>query len=276
MVHILQPQLRKTSEIRYHSDLAPGNRFVFVGRVIDPISRLYIVGREVKEVRPDQPEWLDDHRHNCPTFYVLIGGYPDLTGLAAEIVIEGQRFLAEAPAAIMLPTGFLHHHRLVSGSGWSFHVNVRHDYEESLMDDLVDGTREVEVRVDRLYRKAEEGSQTALGWESRDGSIPTSTCLGGATLWKFIDPDEFKDPGVRLHALQVPAGTQWCEAPHAHAGDEVNIVLSDHVEPLELEVASETGMVSVRSPVGLYHEAGSRHCSRRVAGRGLFLKFLRL
>ena len=71
---LITPQLRRTSEIPFHSDRAPGERFVFVGRVLDPVCHLYVVGRKVMEIPADQPEWLDDHRHNCPMFYVLSPG----------------------------------------------------------------------------------------------------------------------------------------------------------------------------------------------------------
>ena len=278
-MHIIQPQLRRTSEIRYHSDLAPGQRFVFVGRVADPISRLYIVGRKVEQVPAGQPEWLDDHRHNCPTFYVLVGRNRDLTGLAAEIVVEGRSFVAESPSAIMLPRGFLHHHRLIRGGGWSFHVNVRADYEESLLDD---GGQEmpggVEVRVDRLYRGAEPCSASALKWEIEDGAVSRGNGDRVPNLWKFIDPDEFDTPGVRLHAVQTSEGARerWTEAAHSHAGDEATILLSGEAEALEVEAASGTETAVARSPVSVYHPAGVPHRCRQVGGGGLALKFLRL
>src|SRR5262249_7978520 len=131
---VITPEVRKTSEIRFHSDAAPGRRFVLVGRTPDPRCPLYIVRRQVHAIPPNQPEWVCDHPPNCTTFYVLIGRNPDLTGLAAEIVVEGHVFAAESPSVVLLPTGFLHHHRLTAGGGWSFHVNVRPDYEESLLD----------------------------------------------------------------------------------------------------------------------------------------------
>ena len=278
-MYIIQPQLRSTSEIRYHSDLAPGQRFVFAGRVVDPICRLYIVGRKVEQVPADQPEWLDDHRHNCPTFYVLIGRNRDLTGLAAEIVIEGRSFVAESPSAIMLPKGFLHHHRLMRGGGWSFHVNVRADYEESLLDDGGNGApRDVEVRVDRLYRGAELFSPSALSWEVEDGAVSRGSGDSISKLWKFIDPREFDSPGVRLHALHTSehARGRWSEALHSHPGDEVTILLSHEAEPLEVEATSGTETAIARSPISVYHPAGVPHRCRHVGGDGLVLKFLRL
>jgi mannose-6-phosphate isomerase-like protein (cupin superfamily) len=289
-VRILQPQLRRTSEIRYHSDLAPGQRFVFVGRIVDPICRLYVVGRRVDRVPANQPEWLDDHRHNCPTFYVLIGQNPDLTGLTAEIVIEGRPFVAEAPSAIMLPAGFLHHHRLSAGSGWSFHVNVRPDYEESLMDLESDAMPHVgDVDVDRLYRRAERAAPSARRWEIEDGAIePDSANLPNGsdttpTLWTFIDPDQFLAPGIRLHAQQLSSRMRgWNEAMHRHSTDEVTVVLADGDEQLHLVVEATTGRATrakantVEAPASLYVPAGVEHRCRHLGGDGLALKFLRL
>jgi hypothetical protein len=277
-LRVLRPQLRRTSEVRYHSDVAPGRRFVFVGRVIDPVCRLYIVGREIDQVPTDQPEWLEDHRHNCPTFYVLIGRSQDLTGLSAEIVIEGHRFIAESPSAIMLPRAFMHRHRLIQGGGWSFHVNVRPDYEESLMDPAPgDSGRSARVRVESLYRSAEFGALAARRWETESGAIAAHQDDVVPALWTFIDPDQFEAPGVRLHAywLSAPTRGRWKEAVHRHASDEVTILLSDGPEPLTVEATSET-VTRAESPISLYVPAGVAHGYGHAGGAGLALKFLRL
>ena len=52
---LINPQPRKTSEVPYHSDAAPGKRFVFVARDLYPSSAVYIAGRKVNSVSPDQP-----------------------------------------------------------------------------------------------------------------------------------------------------------------------------------------------------------------------------
>lgn len=284
MILLLEPQERRTSEVRYHSDLAPGRRFVFTGRVIHPAARLYIVGRQVEHVPADQPEWLDDHRHNCPTFYVLIGRNADLTGLAGEIVIERRAFLAESPCAIMLPAGYLHHHRLTHGGGWSLHVNTRPDYEESLLEG--DHSRPRPVDLAQVYRPAEPHSGTAVGWELGSG-FPGTVSMAGLPIWKFIDPEDFTEPGVRLHAalLSPAAGDVWAETTHAHDGDEAAILLPLGSEPLSMEARGETdagggapglGGVAARAPAAFYATEHSAHRLRYAAGTGLLLKFLRL
>jgi hypothetical protein len=273
---VITPQLRRTSEIPFHSDRAPGDRFVFVGRVVDPVCNLYIVGRRVEEIPADQPEWLDDHRHNCPTFYVLIGRDSDLDGLAAEVVIEGTAFVAESPVAVLLPTGALHHHRLVRGGGWSFHVNVRADYVESLLD-LPDqplrGTRVEDVR-----RTAEPRSAAVRSWEEKDGALTPGPAAGAPVLWKFIDPAAFRDPGVRLlaHQFSADAPGGWTEASHRQPSDEAYLFLPAPDRPFEVDIIADGATSRVAAPMAAYHRAGTVHAYRHVAGSGLVLKFLKL
>ena len=81
---LIAPQERRTSEVPYHSDLAPGRRFVFVGRPVYAKSEFYAVGRRVDDVPGDQPEWLENHRHNCNTFYVFLGDREDLSGASGR------------------------------------------------------------------------------------------------------------------------------------------------------------------------------------------------
>jgi hypothetical protein len=274
---LITPQLRRTSEIPFHSDRAPGDRFVFVGRVLDPVCKLYVVGRRVEDIAADQPGWLDDHRHNCPTFYVLLGRNPDLTGLAAEVVIEGTAFLAEAPVAVLLPTAALHHHRLVRGGGWSFHVNVRPDYVESLLD-LPDQPLRG-VRVPEVCRTAEPRSGTVRAWEEKEGAFDPGWPAGsGPLLWKVISPDDFQDPGLRLHVHQFGPGVRagFGEAPHRQATDGAYIFLPAFGRSLEVEVTADGAAGRVRDLGTAYHPAGSTHAYRHLAGEGLVLKFLRL
>ena len=284
MSFVITPEVRKTSEIRYHSDTAPGLRHVLVGSTLDPRCRLYIVGRQVEAVPRDQREWLDDHRHNCPTFYVLIGPNPDLTGLAAEIVIEGRPFVAESPSAILLPTGYLHHHRLTAGGGWSLHVNVRPDYEESLLD-FASGTAPPmrEVGLDRVYRRAELGGPEARLWETEDGALAPDELGSAPPLWTFIDPARFEDPGIRLHAVPLtPGGKVWSESTHRHTTDEVMIVLPHGADarpgavPVAVECTTPAGNMIARAPASVYAPAETQHRCRHLEGTGLALKFLRL
>ena len=277
MSFIMRPELRKTSEIPYHSDKAPGQRFVFAGSTLHPSCRLYVVGRKVDTIPANQPEWLDDHRHNCPTFYVLIGPNNDLSGLAAEIVVEGNTFIAEAPASIMLPTGALHHHRLIEGSGWSFHVNVRADYVESLMDEETTASSPNVPPAGELCRKAEPESLIVRSWEIRDGSFDAENGDGVPRLWKFIDPGEFGDPGLRLHLHQLSEQKHagWREGVHAHSTDEIYIILPGNGKALEVAVTSDETS-DVCSPISIYHEARAPHRYQHIRGDGLVMKILKL
>ena len=276
---IITPELRRTSEIPYHSDAAPGQRFIFVGRELHPQCRLYIVGRRVKDVPADQPEWLDDHRHNCPTFYVLIGEDRDLAGLAAEVVIGGMTFLAEAPAAVMIPPATLHHYRLFKGSGWSFHVNVRPDYVESLLPEGAGGAPGGgPPRLDEVYRKAERDSRMVRTWEREDGSLDRDGGAAAPVLWKFISPQDFRDPGLRLHVHQISEKqhTGYREPIHQHANDEVYILFPNDDTVLDLTLTSDGQTLPVRSPLTAYHWPGVAHGYQHVRGDGLIMKVLKL
>jgi hypothetical protein len=102
----------------------------------------------------------------------------------------------------MLPPGISSPSRLTTGSGWSFHVNTRPDYEQSLLDAPPGGPAHG-VDLERVYRRAEPASRVAFGWESAAGAIPREESGGPGLLWRFIDPDDFSAPGVRLHAVRL-------------------------------------------------------------------------
>ncbi|HLJ58440.1 MAG TPA: hypothetical protein VKZ50_01785 [bacterium] len=232
-------------------------------------------------VPSNQLEWLEDHRHNCPTFYLLIGRHADLTGLAAEIVIEGTQFVAEAPCAILLPTGKLHHHRLTAGSGWSFHLNTCSDYVDSLMDEPGEYVpRGSSSPVADVYRKAERLSAIARQWDVEAGAFRSHDEGPMPVVWKFIDPAEFGDQGLRVHAHQVTGtsyrGGSYSEAIHRHPHDEVTIALPEGDVPMTLEVASVGESVVVTAPIGVYHESGRPHYYRHLSGNGLVLHLMKL
>ena len=62
--NILKPQVRKTSELSYHTDDAPGVRRVFIEGAMLPESDCYVMLRTATGVQPDQPKYVDSHAHN--------------------------------------------------------------------------------------------------------------------------------------------------------------------------------------------------------------------
>ncbi|MBI2951612.1 hypothetical protein HYY27_05925 [bacterium] len=250
---LITPQERRTSEIPYHSDLAPGRRFVFVGRPVYPHSRFYIVGRRVERVPKDQPEWLEDHRHNCNTFYLFVGDREDLSGLRAVVTVEGQTFEARAPAAVLLPEYALHHYRLIEGSGWSFHVNLRGDYEESLAAPGDADAAEVPTpAVEDVYKLAR-----------RQGG-------GRPGRWSFID-DRFARPGIRLTVCQVAGAIRGQIESHRFEEDGASLIIAAPGATLRAEVVSDGERVEGASPATIYHPGGTFLAYERVEGAGFIV-----
>ena len=249
---LIAPQERRTSEIPHHSDLAPGKRFVFVGRQVYPQSRLYIVGRRVEHVPKDQPEWLEDHRHNCNTFYVYTGDGGDLSGLRAVVTLEGRTFEVAAPAVVLIPKYALHHYRLIAGSGWSFHVNVRGDYEESIAApgevDPASVSAPVEKAVHKVAQRADEGGR-----------------------WSFID-GRFDRPGIRMAVHQLTGGsTEGSGTPRRAEADGASLIIAAPGETLTAEVRSDEGVVQGASLATIYHPRGTLWAHGRMEGVGFVM-----
>ena len=85
--YIIKPDVRPTTEIKYHTDAAPGVRYVFVDGKLMPEAGFYTVVRSVSNVQPTQANYVDKHTHNCDTQHIAIGTGPELTGLKIEFVI---------------------------------------------------------------------------------------------------------------------------------------------------------------------------------------------
>lgn len=131
--YILQSDIRPTSELRYHHDTAPGERHVLVDAKKLAQANFYTIVRNAFDVKPTQAEYVDQHRHNCDTYHLFIGNQPDLSGLRAEMVIDGQKSAIESPAAVHVPKGIPHCYRLIGGSGKFFNIVPVGSYNDSLI-----------------------------------------------------------------------------------------------------------------------------------------------
>src|SRR6266568_2015977 len=59
--YIIKPDVRPTTEIKYHTDAAPGVRYVFVDGKLKPEAGFYTVVRSVANVKPTQANYVDMH-----------------------------------------------------------------------------------------------------------------------------------------------------------------------------------------------------------------------
>jgi hypothetical protein len=131
--YILSPEVRATSEIRYHKDTAPGLRYVFVdGRKL-PESGFYAVVRAVSDVTETQAAYVDKHTHNCDTYHIAIGTGPNFSGLQIEFVIGDEKVTVESPVGVHVPVNVPHSQRIVGGSGRFFNFVPKANYNDSLV-----------------------------------------------------------------------------------------------------------------------------------------------
>ena len=130
---IIRPEVRPTTEIKHHTEAAPGLRYVFVDGKLMPEAGFYTVVRSVSNVQPSQPGYVDKHTHNCDTYHIAIGTGPELTGLQVEFVIGSAKAVVESPVGVHIPAGTPHSQRITQGSGHFFNFVPRSNYNESLV-----------------------------------------------------------------------------------------------------------------------------------------------
>jgi mannose-6-phosphate isomerase-like protein (cupin superfamily) len=131
--YIFPPEARSTTEIKFHSEAAPGVRYVFVDGKLKPEAGFYTVVRSVADVSPSQTGYVDKHRHNCDTQHIAIGTGPELTGLKVEFTIEDETAVVESPLAVNIPAGTPHTQRIIDGSGHFFNFVPKSSYNDGLM-----------------------------------------------------------------------------------------------------------------------------------------------
>ena len=131
--YIFHPEVRPTSEIKYHSDAAPGVRYVFIDGRLKPEAGFYTVVRSVANVRPKQASYVEQHTHNCDTQHIAIGKGVELTGLKIEFRIRDEQIVVESPVGVHIPAGTPHSQRIVEGSGHFFNFVPKSHYNDGLV-----------------------------------------------------------------------------------------------------------------------------------------------
>src|SRR5439155_9478239 len=131
--YIFPPDLRPTTEIKYHTNAAPGVRCVFVDGKLKPEAGFYTVVRSVANVKPTQANYVDLHTHNCDTQHIAIGNGPELTGLKIEFQIGDEKVAVESPVGVNIPAGTRHSQRIIEGSGHFFNFVPKSNYNDSLV-----------------------------------------------------------------------------------------------------------------------------------------------
>jgi mannose-6-phosphate isomerase-like protein (cupin superfamily) len=131
--YIFHPDVRPTTEIKYHSDAAPGARYVFIDGKLKPEAGFYTVVRSVANVQPTQANYVEQHTHNCDTQHIAIGKGAELTGLKIEFQIRDEKVVVESPMGVHIPAGTPHSQRIVEGSGHFFNFVPKSHYNDGLV-----------------------------------------------------------------------------------------------------------------------------------------------
>jgi len=131
--NFITPEIRKTSDLPFHNDLAPGKRRVFLEKTLLADSDVYIMVRTAKNVTEDQPQYVESHAHRVSSTYIFIGSEDNLEGLQAEVVLDGEVHTIESPATVFIPPGVQHSYRLMEGSGHFIHTVLEGNYDASLL-----------------------------------------------------------------------------------------------------------------------------------------------
>jgi hypothetical protein len=190
---ILAPEPRPTSDVPYHHDRAPGQKYLLVDAERLPGSPVYVALRRVDGVPPDQPRWLDPHCHSCNSFYVFVGDGPDLGGLHAVVALGEGAYAVESPAAALVPPRLRHTYWLTEGSGWYLQITLSPTYEGSLLP---------------------QEDATA------DGDVePPRAAVGDGPRRRFVDDELFRQPGVVVEVDELAAGAtiEPCPLPAERA-----------------------------------------------------------
>lgn len=276
MSTIIKPQIRKTSELPFHTDDAPGKRFVFVEKNLYPQSEFYIIGRRVEEVPQNQQDYVNPHRHNCNSFYFFIGDDKNLSGLEAKIDIEGNTLIAESPFSVMIPQTYLHHYKLTKGRGWFFHVVPKPSYEKSIItgnDTPIDLT----VNISSLLKGFEKRTKRPSVTERPIGASSGNE-LKNPQRYLLVSPEIFPKAGIYAALHQIFSDTPFDlnQQLNYHETDEIYILFSKKGESLRINMfSSEKDKVTAESPTAIYHQRGEAHKYDYINGQGFVLVVLK-
>jgi len=126
---IQKPDIRDSTELIKHGK-GPGTRYVFLDRKKLPETKIYSILRAIKNLKETE-EYVQQHIHECDSKFLFIGDNDDLTGLKAEVTLNGEVHPVDSPTAVFIPKGLPHSVRLLEGSGKFVNTLVCSDYNES-------------------------------------------------------------------------------------------------------------------------------------------------
>ncbi len=127
-------QVRPTSELKFHHDVAPGLRYLAIDKSLCEKAAIYIAIRRVYDVKHDQPEYIDKHIHSVDSLNLFIGDDDKLKGLRATVRIEDHEREIESPMTVFIPKGLYHNYKMTGGSGIFVNILLAGDYNGHTSD----------------------------------------------------------------------------------------------------------------------------------------------
>ncbi|HWX16941.1 MAG TPA: hypothetical protein VNY07_10170 [Chthoniobacterales bacterium] len=137
-----QPAVVSATELRHHRH-GPGDRYLMLDDRVVTDARQYCIVRHIPEMEDYGPGHVDSHRHCVDSIFLFIGHQENLAGLTVEVSLGHERFIAESPSSVFIPSGVPHSYRVLAGSGLFVNHVLAGDYNSSLLDlaDLKKGVR---------------------------------------------------------------------------------------------------------------------------------------
>jgi 2-isopropylmalate synthase len=180
-VRVLHLQPRLTSDVRYHHDRAPGQKYLVLAASVVSDATMYVATRRVDGVPLDQPLWLDPHAHHCNSYYVFLGDGPRFQGLQGVVEIGERRLSVESPAVVFMPPFVIHRYRLTAGNGWYAQITLHPTYNGSLAPRRTWRSDVAPAVATQLHRRI----------------VPSADVIS------LIDADFFPQPGVEVTLTDV-------------------------------------------------------------------------
>ena len=125
------PEIRRTSEVQFHHDVAPGLRFLAIDHTLFKESPVYIAIRRVENVSFDQPEYIDWHTHDVDSLFLFLGDGEGLRGLHGLVRLGSNEKEIESPMTVFIPNGVSHSYKLTKGRGTFISILLDGNYNAS-------------------------------------------------------------------------------------------------------------------------------------------------
>ncbi len=125
-------EARSATELVKHQQ-GPGTRYVFSDEKNNPEGNIYVIVRFIDNV--DHPEaHVAPHFHEFESMNIFKGNNPDMTGLEAEMFLDGKWYPIKSPKTVRIPPHLTHTYRLIKGSGeyWNIVLTPGANYNKTV------------------------------------------------------------------------------------------------------------------------------------------------